>query len=273
MRQPPPVTPFRLRTSQLRVLPDFFVLGEMRSGTSSLHSYLQEHPQILRPFIKEVHFFDRRYTKGIAWYRAHFPTRTAILWHALRHGRALTYEATPDYLSYPDVARRLWKVRPGAKLIALLRNPVDRAYSHYQFNVRIQRERHSFSKAIRKEAERLEGEREKVLSDESYLSQRLRRYTYASRGTYVDSLLAYERYFPRDQMLVIKSEDLFDRTQDTYQQILDFLGLRYWTLRNPVSVNTAAYSRDKPQGYDELRAFFAPYNQRLYEYLGRDLGW
>lgn len=274
MRQPPPVSRFRLLTSRLRVLPDLVILGEMRAGTTSLNFYLREHPQVLPPWTKELHYFDRVYSAGTHWYRANFPTWTGMLWHKLRHGgKALTFEATPDYLIYPNAAERLWKMHPRAKLIALLRDPAERAYSHYQFNLRIERERHSFAKAIQREAKRLEGERELILSSDFYRSRKLRRYSYASRGIYVDSLRAYEKHFPREQILVIKSEDLFEKTQETYDEILRFLGLDPWRLRHPESANTVEYSREKPPGYEELREFFAPHNQRLYEHLGRDLGW
>ena len=275
LRKPPPLTRFRLFTSGLRVLPDFVILGEMRSGTTSLHRSLREHSQILPPWAKELHYFDRYYSNGSGWYRAHFPMRTAIRWRKLRHGHhpALTYEATPDYLIYPDAARRLAETVPEAKLIALLRNPVDRAYSHYQFNLRREGERFPFDKAVKREAKRLEGEREKLLSDVSYRSRKLRRYTYASRGIYVDNLRAYERYFKREQMLVIKSEDLFAETQETYDEILRFLGLASARFSQTQPINAIPYSHEKPPGYDELSEFFAPHNQRLYEYLGRDLGW
>jgi len=273
-RRPPPLSRFRLLTAPLRVLPDVVVLGEMRSGTTSLYRYLAEHPQILRPWTKELHYFDRMFARGTAWYRANFPTRTAMLWHAMRHGgKALTYEATPDYLIYPAAARRIAKTLPRARLIALLRNPVDRAYSHHNLNVRSKLEGHSFEQAIKREPKRLDGERQRALGDEPYPTRKLRRYSYASRGVYVDNLRAYGEYFHREQMLVIKSEDLFEKTQETYDEILRFLGLAPWRLRSPESVNTASYSHEKPAGYDELREFFAPHNQRLYEYLGRDLGW
>ena len=271
--EPPPVPRLRRITSALRVLPDLLILGEMRAGTTSLHRYLHEHPQVLRPRIKETHFFDRQYANGTGWYRANFPMRTAMLWHRLRHGRALTFEATPDYLIFPRTPERLWKLQPRTKLIALLRNPVERAYSHYQFNLRIERERYPFAKAIKREAKRLACERGKLLTGEFSRSRRLRRYSYAMRGIYVDSLRAYEEYFPRDQMLVIKSEDLFENTQETYDEILRFLGLSPWRLRSTESINAVPYSREKPPGYDELREFFAPHNQRLYDYLGRDFGW
>ena len=272
--KPPPLTRFRLLTGPLRVLPDFLILGEMRSGTSSLSSYLREHPQVLPPWRKELNYFSRLFARGTVWYRANFPTVTAMLSRKLTHGgTALTFEGSPDYLIYPATARRLSSIIPNAKLIALLRNPTDRAYAHYQLNLRTKIEHHSFEQAIKREAKRLEGEREKLFGDEPYPSRRLRRYSYVSRGIYVDNLRAYEQYFPREQMLVIKSEDLFEKTQETYDEILHFLGLAPWRLRSTESVNTAPYSREKPAGYDELREFFAPHNQRLYEYLGRDLGW
>ena len=159
------------------------------------------------------------------------------------------------------------------KLIALLRNPTDRAYSHYQFNVHMELERHPFDKAIKREGKRLEDEREKMLSDESYHSRKHGRYSYTARGMYVDQLKAYERFFSQDQLLILKSEDLFEKTQETYDEILRLLELAPWTLQSTGSVNPGSYPREEPPGYDELREFFAPHNQRLYEYLGRDLGW
>ena len=274
LRHPPTVTRFRLLTSPLRVLPDFLVLGGMRCGTSSLYSYLREHPQILPGWTKEVHYLDRSFARGTGWYRARFPTWTGMLWHKLTHGgRALTFEATPDYLVHPDGARRLASIVRKAKLIVLLRDPADRAYSHYQFNCRIEREHHAFDKAIKREDKRLEGEREKMLSDESYRSRKYRHYSYVSRGMYVDQLKAYERFFSREQFLVLRSEDLFEKTQETYDEILRFLELAPWRLQSTGSVNTGSYSREKPPGYEELCEFYAPHNQRLYDYLGRDLGW
>ncbi len=131
----------------------------MRSGTTSLYRYLGEHPQVLRPWTKELHYFDRLFSRGTVWYRANFPTVPAMLWHKLAHGgKALTYEATPAYLIYPAAARRIARTLPRAKLIALLRNPVDRAYSHYHLNVRSKLEHHSFEQAIKREPKWLDGE-------------------------------------------------------------------------------------------------------------------
>ncbi len=273
-RTPPPLSRYRLLTSRLRVLPDFVILGGMRCGSTALYSYLGAHPQVILPRKKELHFLDRFYSLGTRWYRANFPTRTGMRWHKIAHqGTALTFEATPGYLFHPDAARRLSTVLPEAKLIALLRDPADRAYSHYQLNVHVELERHPFSKAIKREDKRLEDEREKILSDESYHSRKRGRYSYKARGLYLDQLRAYERYFSRDQLLVLKSEDLLEKTQETYDQVLRFLGLAPWTLQSTGSVNPGLYPREKPPGYEELREFYAPHNQRLYEYLGRDLGW
>jgi hypothetical protein len=269
--RPESVSRFRRLTAPLRVLPDAIILGEMRSGTTSLFRYLAGHPQVLRPWAKELHYFDRLFARGERWYRANFPTAAATRWHALRHGGAVTFEATPDYLIYPAVARRIAEAIPQARLIVLLRNPVDRAISHHKLNVRSKLERHSFEKAIQREAERLKGEHELVLGDEPYPSRRVRRYSYATRGIYVDTLRAYDAFRLRGQLLVIKSEDLFEKTQETYDEVLQFLGLSPWRLEAHAPGGNRASER--PACYDELRAFFAPHNQRLYEYLGRDLGW
>lgn len=134
-------------------------------------------------------------------------------------------------------------------------------------------ERHSFEKAIKREGERLRGEREQVLGDEPYPTRRLRRHSYALRGIYVDTLRQYHEHFPREQLLVIKSEDLFEGTQETYTEILRFLGLAPWQLRLPDRQPSSRPRAEKPLRYEELREFSAPHNQRLYEYLGRDLSW
>ena len=152
----------------------------------------------------------------------------------------------------------------------MLRNPVDRAYSHYHMSVGGRHERLSFEEAVRKEGARLRAKQDR---SDPYLSKAYRHYSYVARGIYVDQLKAYEAFSSRGQLLVVKSEDLFEKTQETYDEILRFLELAPWRLQSTGSVNTGSYSREKPPGYEELCEFYAPHNQRLYDYLGRDLGW
>src|SRR6187397_1377370 len=123
-------------TSSLRALPDFLILGAQKAGTTALYSYLRRHPAIVGPSWKEVSFFDRHYARGEAWYRGNFPTR---LRHALAerraHARAIAGEASPSYVFHPSAPERVAALVPDARLIALVRNPIDRALSHYHHEV------------------------------------------------------------------------------------------------------------------------------------------
>jgi hypothetical protein len=140
---------YRSWTAPLRGLPSVLIIGAQRSGTTSLFNYLVQHPDVLAPLGKESHYFDLRYARGVWWYRGRFPYA-----HRLRRG-ALTLDASPYYLVHPLVPRRVAELLPGARLIALLRHPVDRAFSHYQHAVGDGRESLSFAEAIARERERL----------------------------------------------------------------------------------------------------------------------
>ena len=123
---------YRAVTSPIRLLPDFLIIGTQRGGTTSLYHYLQAHPCIRPASTKEVHFFDTKFHKGLAWYRGHFPTRIEQSSVNRLHGHSLmTGEATALYLFHPHAPKRVAKALPFVKLIVLLRNPVDRALSHY----------------------------------------------------------------------------------------------------------------------------------------------
>src|SRR5437763_1646364 len=130
---------FKLRhmTAPVRLLPDFIILGAQRAGTTSLYEYIVDHPQVGAASKKEVHFFDRHYTEGVNWYRAHFPPAVRRQRFENRTGkRFLTGEASPYYLAHPMVPERIAAVAPDARFLILLRNPIDRALSHYYHNRR-----------------------------------------------------------------------------------------------------------------------------------------
>src|SRR5947209_8592328 len=144
-------------TVAVRPLPNFLILGAQKAGTTALYAYLRWHPEITGPSFKEVSFFDRHYARGERWYRAHFPARR----------RPFVGEASPSYLFHPLVPERVARLLPDARLVAILRNPVDRAFSHYQHEVSLGREPLSFEEAVAHEEERMRGEVERVLGDAS----------------------------------------------------------------------------------------------------------
>lgn len=163
---------------------------------------------------------------------------------------------------------------PRARLIALLRNPVDRAYSHYQMVANMGQETLPFEDAIEAEGARLRGEEARMLEDEHYFSFAHQYFSYLSRGFYVDQLVRWSKYFDREQLLILKSEDFFERPAERFRYVIDFLGLPAW---EPVAwkiVLKGEYERElNPATRQRLEEYFEMHNLRLYEYLGVDFGW
>jgi sulfotransferase family protein len=254
----------RVRAGQIGRLPDFIIIGAQKCGTTYLYSELARHPGVAPALTKEVRFFGSNYRKGVDWYRAHFPA------HAQG---SITGEATPYYLFYPHTPKRIAKVVPQAKLIVLLRNPANRAYSHYRHEVRLGFERLSFEEALACEQERLRGERERMLADETYSSYTYPNYSYLARGIYVDQLRSWLNIFPRDQVLILKAEDFYGDVPKTLRQITAFLGLPPWEPQRHERPKSFPYPKMDETIRKRLASYFEPYNQQLYEFLGVDLGW
>jgi Sulfotransferase domain len=239
-----------------------------------LHRYLVEHPGIVPAFRKEIHFFDRNLHKGIRWYREHFPSALYRSYATKVLGRRfLTGEATAAYLFYPHAPTRMAETVPNAKLIVLLRNPIDRAFSQYQHEVANGYETLPFEEAIAREPERLAGERERLLADENYDGVDYRHHSYLSRGRYAEQLEVWLQHFPRQQVLVLRSEDFFADPELVLGSVLQFLGLPPASLRHYPKYNHRDYTEMTPALRRRLRDQFAPHNQRLAALLGRDFGW
>jgi hypothetical protein len=274
LRDPVDVSRRRLVTGPARVLPGCLVIGAAKAGTSSLFFALKQHPAVSPPCTKEVGYFDLHYAHGDGWYRSHFPTR-AERRRALDHGRGfLTLDATPYYLFHPHAARRAAATVPGARIIVLLRDPVERAYSHYHHHRRDGKEHLSFEEAIDREPERIADELARTIDDEWYVSPALQTYSYLARGRYAEQLERWWAWFPRDRVLVLRSEDLYEDPSRMYRDVTAFLDLPAW--------EPPAHERRNEGGYQEpmapstralLAERFAPENERLANLLGRDLGW
>jgi sulfotransferase family protein len=255
-------------TAALRGLPSVLIIGAQKSGTTSLFNYLVQHPDVLPPLRKEVHYFDFHHDRGVQWYRGRFPYS-----HRLRRG-SLTLDASPYYLVHPLVPQRAAQLLPEVKLIALLRNPVDRALSHYQHEVRGGREPLSFAEAIEKESERLAGEEERLGNDPDYYSFNHHRYSYTRRGLYIEQLRRWVQHFPRSQLLVLQSEWLFRDPVAATTAVHDFLGLRPHRLEQDRPFLQGGYDRTMaPELRTRLVAYFEPYNRELYRWLGEEFDW
>lgn len=257
----------RRATSGLRLHPSFLVIGTQKGGTTSLYRYLMAHPDVRPPARKEVGFFGYRYRNGFDWYRAQFPL-------ALPGGSPVTGEASTSYLFHPAVPARVARHLPEVRLVALLRDPVERAHSHYLHTKRSGREPLSFEDALEHEEERL-AHIWPHLDDPGYaIPKGLGLYSYKARGRYWEQLERWYGAFDRSRLLVLRSEDMFDDPAGTYARVLAFLGLRPWQperfkRHNPrVQAETIA-----PATRRALRRYFEPHNRVLYRELGHDLGW
>jgi hypothetical protein len=261
-------------TSSLRPLPDFLILGAQKAGTTALYAYLRWHPEITGPSFKEVSFFDRHYARGETWYRAHLPARPRQWVARQRRGRwPAVGEASPSYLFHPLAPERVAALLPRARLIAVLRDPVDRAFSHYQHEVALGREPFSFEDALAAEDERMCGEVERMLHDPSYFSEAWWNHTYAARGRYAEQLERWFAVFPREQLLVLFSDDLLQQPEATYALVLDFLGVGSYELSSYPRIFSREYSEMNAATRAELEGVFAGPNAELARLLGRELPW
>jgi hypothetical protein len=267
-----------------RLLPDFIVFGAAKSGTTSLYGALAEHP-FVEPCAtrdeqfgntKEVRFFDYNWYRGRDWYRSHFPAERWRREFEAAYGRPfLTGEGSPTYISNPWVPARVRKLLPDVKLVAVLRNPVDRAYSHFRFSRRDGVEEcESFADAVAREEERLRPEWLRMASDPRHNSWDFGAWSYLARGRYAEQLERWLALFPREQFLFLKAEDMFAHPQQALDATYRFLGLPPHRPEDVVGLNISPEHESMPGDVRETLAdYFRPHNERLYELIGADFGW
>lgn len=265
---------FQQFTGPWRVWPDFLILGAQRGGTTSLFRYLEQHPDVVASTRKELHYFDYQFTRGANWYRGHFPLHHQRKAH-LASGRHvfLTGEATPYYLACPQAPRRAAATVPRARLIALLRNPIDRAWSHYRMARWQGKETLSFEAAIDAEPARLAGEYEKLCADDAYYSASYHQQSYLTRGLYLRQIQAWLKHYPREQLLLLQSEDFYRDPAAVYARLCAFLGLPAWQPPEFKKFNEQSDKPLPPALRARLRDHFLTPNAALATFLGRDMGW
>jgi hypothetical protein len=264
----------RILTSPVRMRPDFIIIGAAKCGTTSLYHHLIQHPLIVPARTKEIHYFDLFFQRGSAWYQSQFDLRAPLRQTRGKLPKTVTGEASPYYIFHPHALRRIAEALPRVRLIVLLRNPVERAYSHYNHVVRMGYETLSFADAIAAEAERLDGEVEKMRADESYYSFNHHYYSYLARGIYADQLRRItELGFAMEQVLILKSEDYFARPTECWPRLWKFLGVPDYPLSNAEKLNAGRYEKMATAMRDRLLKFYEPHNQRLSDLTGRSFNW
>lgn len=266
-------------TASLRPPPDFLIIGTKRGGTASLWNWMLQHPSVLPIMpsiqnIKSPHYFYWHYDKGMGWYRGFFPlaaTRRAAL---KRQGvNPVSGEASPYYMFDPRVPGRVAQSLPEVRIVVLLRDPVERAYSHYRERVHAGVEPLSFRDALAAEDDRVAGELERMAREPFYYSRPHDWYAYRSRGLYAHQLRAWQEVIDPDRLLIVRSEDLFDDPQSHYNKVMSFLGLPPHTLEGPARYNYHPAPEVPADVRESLVNFYAPFNDELYTMLDRDMRW
>jgi hypothetical protein len=250
-----------------RVLPDFVILGAQKSGTTTLYTQLGTHPAVMPALRKEVHYFDAS-PRPIEWYRAFFPRRRAVEARRSAVGHAATGEATPFYLFHPAAPARLRAAVPHARLVVVLRDPVERAVSGYHHAVRMGDETRPIDVA-------LDPANVEVLPDapewydDPACPARLR--GHLVRGHYAEQLERWFATVPREQVLVLETRELAGGV--ALGKTLDFVGLPRPAVDPEADRNVGAYDSPDPEIERRLRDYFAPHNDRLFTLLGSRFDW
>ena len=257
------------------VLPDFYIIGFVKCGTTSLYEYLISHPNVHPPKGKEIDYFDRLYSRGINWYKMGFPLKFhRFIMTKILQKKFITGEATPRYIENPHAPQRIKQVTPHAKFIILLRNPITRAFSQHNMNLKNDYEYRNFEDALNHETERIEGRLQKMEKDSGYYSWNYDLYGYKEHGIYVDKIKQWMEVFPKEQFLIIQSEEFLEDKSKTFEQVLEFLGLPKWEPDEFVLYKKRKYKElMDPDLRRKLVDYFKPHNQRLYEFLGRKFDW
>lgn len=255
-----------------RVLPDFIIIGARKGGTTFLYNNLVRQRGFLPAYKKEVQFFDKFYGNGPAWYRAHFPTTVAMGALGLMRGRpAITGESTPLYLFHPKAPERVQALMPQARLIVLLRNPVDRAYSHYEHQARRNVGAKSFEEALESEAIFQRGQAAQelrlLMTRDDYISEPRQVLSYLSGGVYVDQLRGWYQRFRPERILVIQSEEMYRDTMPVLERVTEFLGGEPQSVKIARENRKRGYPKMNPDTRKRLEDYFAPHNARLYRFL------
>lgn len=252
-------------TPAVRLLPTFLIVGAKRSGSTSLFEYVNTHPGVAPCYVRKgTHYFDVNFGRGWRWFRSNFP---------LPSTGKITGEASPYYMFHPLAPARIAAALPEARLVAVLRDPVTRAYSHYQYELRRGFEDLSLDAALDREEERLAGEAERMAADPTYESFEHRHHAYLARGRYAEQLDGLRRHFPAERLLVLQSEALFADPDGAIRAVWQHLGLPPHPLGEVGRFEAGSYDAIPPAARSRLAAYYAEPNERLYAQPGIDFRW
>ena len=260
-------------TGFIRVIPDFLVIGAKRCGTTSLYQHLSEHPCISRSPRDNIGFFNENYHLGINWYKSLFPTVFYKKKMESKNKQCLFFDVTSTYMEEELTAKNVYEVNPNQKIIVILRNPVDRAYSHYHVNVKEKSEKRSFEDAVFEEMNRIKSER--IIQNKN---KNLRVFTpnnihYLKKGFYALQLKSWFKIFPREQILVLSTEEFQEDQNLIYKKIFDFLNIPNMKIKSTEKMEKGNYIPMKHDTQNLLLDYFRQYNYELFELINSEFDW
>jgi hypothetical protein len=229
------------------------LIGAMRAGTTSLFESLVRHPEIRSPSRKEIHFFDLHFHRGANWYRAFFPLRRSTL----------TLDASPSYLTHPEVAQRAFELIPAARIVVLVRDPAERAWSHYRHRRGKGIETRSFPTVVDEE---LGAQLPPMNAVKSLLDVPI-----VPAGLYAVQLRSWLDLYGTEAVRVFDYDDFFSDSSH-FDELQGFLGISRVQI-NLDLVNAAPPEEPDSSTIERLRRYYREPNQELYELLGRDFNW
>ena len=257
---------FRYISSPFRMLPDFIIIGAVRCGTTSLYYNICEHPKILSASYDEIGFFDVNYDLGINWYRSMFPIKS----RNISSEKYLTGEDTPFYFWNESTAKKIKKDLPNVKLITILRNPVDRAYSNYNLGVRGGTENLSFEEAIDIEINALE----KIeITRGNLVNLCTNPRSYIIKSLYYEQMKIWTENISKDNLFVTNTEMMLEKPENVLENIFKFLQISPYKIKNPQKRKNVQYLDMPNKTRKKLIEFFKPHNQQLYKLIGHEFKW
>jgi hypothetical protein len=265
----------RQLTGWAGIRPGFLIVGSQRCGTTSMVRALGQHPALFNAVLnQEVHFFDLAYGRGLAWYRSHFPLPPSA-WLAARSSGAapMAFESSPYYMFHPLAAQRIARDLPGVRLLVMLRDPVERAYSAHAHEAFNGHETEPFERALELEDARLGGETERIVADPAYVSDSHQHHAYRTRGQYAGQLERLAALVGRDRIHVVDSEAFFARPEPVYNGVLDFLGLPHCGYTGFQRYNARPRAPMAPRVRAALDEHYRPHDEQLARWLGHQPSW
>lgn len=250
-------------TSTSRSLPDFLIIGGVRCGTTSLYYNLCHHPSVEKAAYDEIGFFDDNYHLGLNWYRSMFPTKNKMDAIRKKTGNCITGEDTPFYIWNKDAVKRIKNLLPKIKLIVILRNPADRAYSNYHLSLREGTEKRSFENAIKQDIEFINNKKDKKeeLTNQDFKT------SYIAKGLYFDQLKTWFKMFDENQICTIFTEDLQKDPEDTMKKIFGFLQLPDFLIERFERQKMTNYNEMNDDVRKDILQYYEPYNKQLSELI------